>query len=200
MSAIYTLEMLQQMKGQAVKDVWHAMIGKPPGVKNTTGLKNSDEIIKAILEGQRTPSFLETFKVRAPKQSVAVEQKEMPPKSGETKKRGPKPKPKPTSVPVVTTPVPRPSSLQAYESPDLPMRVSAIQRIRLKKLYVDEREYFLDSKTNKLYTVLENKPGQLCGVWNPHSPMFMLLNQNSFTALLTTGQTSNGVFRPGLVR
>lgn len=164
MATIYTREMLQQMKGQAVKDVWHAMIGKPAGIKNTTGLKNSEEIIKAILEGQQNPEFLDSYKVRGPKQSVIVETKEMPPKPGEKKKRGPKPKDV-TLTPTVSRVVP----LQAYESTQIPLRVSEVKRIPVKKLYVNEAEYFLHASTNQLYTVVEGRPGTLCGTWNPQT-------------------------------
>ena len=85
MSASYTYEMLKQMKGQAVKDVWHAMIGKPAGLKNTTGLKNTEEIIQAILNRQANPE------VDPPKQVVArqVEPQEMPRKKQPTVKSVP---------------------------------------------------------------------------------------------------------------
>lgn len=171
MTAIYTESSLKQMKGQAVKDIWHAMIGKPAGIKNTTGLKNSEEIIQAILEGQRNPDFVQKFIVRAPKQTVAVEEKEMPPKSGtsetkpkpEAKKRGPKPKPKPVSLPQVTV---RPTQIQAYESTGIPIRPSEITRISVKKIFVGDSMYFIDSKANKVYENLEGRPGACCGLWN----------------------------------
>ena len=169
MTAIYTESSLKQMKGQAVKDIWHGMIGKPAGIKNTTGLKNGDEIIRAILEGQQNPEFLRKFLMRAPKQTLAVEEKEMPPKPGKTettvekKKPGPKPKASNTLVtPVVPKKV---SQLQAYESTDIPVKPSEITRISVKKLFVGDTMYFLDSKTNNLYENAENKPGTLCGRW-----------------------------------
>ena len=171
-SAIYTQDTLKLMKGQAVKDIWHAMIGKSPGIKNTTGLKNGEEIIQAILEGQRDPEFLQKFVLRAPKQSVEVEKKEMPTKSGNTeevekKKRGPKPKAKEilVSPPVMV----RVGQVQAYESPDIPIRPSDITRISVKKLFVGDTLYFLETKTNKLFTCVEGKPGTCCGSWNPQT-------------------------------
>ena len=163
----YTQATLKQMKTQAVKDIWHAMIGKPAGIRNTTGLKTGDEIIQAILEGQRQPEFLHKFTVRPPKQSVGVEQKEMPPKPGKTedvvmKKRGPKPKAKPVGISPVTV---RPS--QAYESSDIPIQPSDITRISVKKLYVGDTLYFLETKTNKLYQSIDGRPGSSCGTWDP---------------------------------
>ena len=166
----YTQATLKQMKGQAVKDIWHTMIGKAAGIKNTTGLKNGDEIIEAILEGQRQPEFLHKFTVRPPKQLVEVEQKEMPPKPGKKedvvmKKKGPKPKPKPVGIPPPVTV--RPS--QAYESADIPIQPSDITRISVKKLYVGDTLYFLESKTNKLYQSIDGRPGSSCGTWNPET-------------------------------
>ena len=166
----HTQTTLKQMKGQAVKDIWHAMIGKAAGIKNTTGLKNGDEIIEAILEGQRDPEFLQKFMTRAPKQPVEVEQKEMPPKPGKTeaepKKRGPKPKPKPVLAPPVTV---RSGQLQAYESPDIPIQPSEITRISVKELYVGNTLYFLETKTNKLYRANDGRPGGHCGTWDPET-------------------------------
>ena len=85
---LYTSEMLRQMKGQAVKDIWHSLIGKPAGIKNTTGLRNSEEIIQAILKGQQDPAFLQTFGYRAPKPKpeTVVEEESMPPKEKKTYK------------------------------------------------------------------------------------------------------------------
>jgi hypothetical protein len=163
MSAIYTETVLKQMKGQAVKDVWHAMIGKPPGIKNTTGLKTTEEIIQAILQGQQNPDFLKPYTLKDSKQVTPREPVEMPPKSGEKKKPGPKPKPKPL---IVSAPPSKPTQLQAYESTEAPIRPSDIVRISVKKLYVDDTLYFLDSKTNNLYKEIDGKPGPLCGVWN----------------------------------
>jgi hypothetical protein len=164
MSAIYTEDTLKQMKGQAVKDIWHAMIGKPKGIKNTTGLKNADEIIQAILEGQRNPEFLEGYK--GSKQISSRKPVEMPAKTGEKKKPGPKPKEK--SVTVATQPEQKQFHLQAYESLENPIRPSEIQRISVKKLFVNDTMYFLDSKTNTLYNVVDGKPGLPCAKWNPH--------------------------------
>jgi hypothetical protein len=169
MSATYSYDQLKMMRGQAVKDVWHSMIGKPAGIKNTTGLKNGEEIIQAILKGQETPEFLKSFGVRAPKHEEQVETKEMPPK--EKKKPGPKPKAKPA----VAAPKP-PSSqtqtqtqTQAYESTEIPLSPQEVTRIVVRKLIVDDSQYFLDAKTNKLYSVVEERPGALCGTWNPET-------------------------------
>ena len=170
MSSVYTQEALKQMKTQAVKDIWHAMIGKPAGIRNTTGLKTGDEIIQAILEGQREPEFLTKFTVRAPKQSVGVELKEeMPPKPGKTESEKKKPGPKPKPVVVPTAPPLRPKLLQAYESTELPIRALTIHRISVKKLFVGDTMYFLDSQTNKLYQSMDGRPGSSCGLWNPET-------------------------------
>jgi hypothetical protein len=174
MSAMYSETVLKQMKGQAVKDVWHAMIGKPAGIKNTTGLKNSDEIIQAILEAQQHPEFLQSYKVKDSKQIVPREPVEMPPKSGEKKKPGPKPKPNPMTV---SAPLEkRPTVLQAYESTEAPIRPSEIVRISVKKLHIGDTLYFLDSKTNKVYKEIDGKPGPLCGVWNVETRSILTLN------------------------
>jgi hypothetical protein len=166
MSATYSYEQLKQMKGQAVKDVWHAMIGKPAGIKNTTGLKNGEEIIQAILKGQETPEFLKSFGVRAPKHEEQEQTKEMPPK--EKKKPGPKPKVKP-AVQSVAVPKPLSFQTQAYESTEIPLIPQEVTRIVVRKLIVDDSQYFLDAKTNKLYSVVEGRPAALCGTWNPET-------------------------------
>jgi hypothetical protein len=165
MSATYSYEQLKQMRGQAVKDVWHAMIGKPAGIKNTTGLKNGEEIIQAILEAQKNPESLKTVPVRPPKQ-VEQEQeqpKEMPPKS-DKKKPGPKPK-----VSAAPQPVQRTGPFVAYESVGIPIVPVETKRICVKKLFVDDTLYFLESKTNTLYASIDGRPGSICGLWDPQT-------------------------------
>jgi hypothetical protein len=162
MSATYSYDQLKMMRGQAVKDVWHSMIGKPPGIKNTTGLKSGEEIIQAILEGQRNPDYLKTFGVRPSKQETQEETKEMPPK--EKKKPGPKPKEK--TVPVAA---PKQTQTYAYESAELPMMPQEVKRIAVRKLFVGETQYFLETKTNRLFSVVDGRPGCVCGSWNPQS-------------------------------
>jgi len=163
----HTYESLTKLKGQAVKDIWHAMIGKPAGIKNTTGLKNGEEIIQAILKGQADPEFLKTLHVRAPKQEIQepLEVEAMPPKPVEKKKPGPKPKAKPA----VSAPVSAPAPLEAYESLESPIKLEEIHRIVVRKLHVGGAQYFLDAKTNKLYSVLNGRPGTECGLWNPET-------------------------------
>jgi hypothetical protein len=165
MSATYSYEQLKQMRGQAVKDVWHAMIGKPAGIKNTTGLKNGDEIIQAILDAQENPEVLKKFTGRPPKQVEQEKEKpkEMPPKA-EKKKPGPKPKVKATPLP---PPIQRTGKTLAYESVEIPIVPGEIHRIVVKKLFVDDTLYFLETKTNKLYSVVDGRPGSLCGLWDP---------------------------------
>jgi hypothetical protein len=167
MSASYSYEQLKQMRGQAVKDVWHAMIGKPAGIKNTTGLKSGDEIIRAILEAQENPELLKKFTGRPPKQVEQEKEqeqpKEMPPKA-EKKKPGPKPKVKASPLP---PPLQRTGQTLAYESAEIPIVPVEIHRIVVKKLFVDDTLYFLEPKTNKLYSVLDGRPGSVCGLWDP---------------------------------
>lgn len=161
MATVYTYEALKQMRGQAVKDIWHSMIGKPAGIKNTTGLKNGEEIMKAILEAQQNPEFLKQFQVRGPKQTVGIEPKEMPPKASEKKKPGPKPK-------IQVAPV-NPKPLQAYESTEIPIQPQEVKKIVVRKLFVNDTLYFLDSKTNKVYCSVDGRPGTECGLWNRES-------------------------------
>jgi len=160
---LYTYESLNQMKGQAVKDVWHAMIGKPAGIKNTTGLRNTEEIIQAILKGQSDPEFLKTFGVRPPKPKEEVrEEKEtepMPPK----KKPGPKPK---VSNPIVVPVIQRPKQTLAIESNEIPLVPQDVIRRTFRKFHVGNDSYFLESTTNQVFSVVDNKPGMVLGVWN----------------------------------
>ena len=159
----YTYETLLRMKGQAVKDVWHAMIGKPAGIKNTTGLRNSEEIIQAILKGQSDPEFLRTFGVRAqkPKEEIQEEQETepMPPK----KKPGPKPK---LSNPLVIPVVQRPKETLAVESNEVPLVPQDVIRRSFRKFHVGENTYFLESTTHQLFSVVDNKPGPMVGIWD----------------------------------
>jgi hypothetical protein len=153
---------LRKLKGQALKDVWHAMIGKGPGIKNTTGLKNSEEILEAILKGQDDPAFLERFGKREYKQEVEVKPVEpMPPK--EKKKPGPKPA-APVPVPV---PVHVPVQIHAVEGPDAPKTRVHVEKIRLHKLQVGSTLYFLDKESNNVYSVENNRPGSVIGTWDP---------------------------------
>lgn len=149
------------MKGQVVKDIWHAMIGKPAGIKNTTGLRNAEEIIEAILKGQSDPEFLRTFGVRPPKpkEDIQEEKEEMPPK----KKPGPKPK---LSNPIVVPVVQRPKGTAAVESNEIPIVPQDVIRRSFRKFHVDDSLYFLESTTNQVFSVVDKKPGVLLGVWN----------------------------------
>jgi hypothetical protein len=159
----YTELDLRKMKGQALKDVWHSMIGKPVGLKNTTGLKNSEEIVQAILQGQANTEFLEPYKVREGKhKAVEPEHVEpMPPK--EKKKPGPKPK---SSVQAVQPTVP--VRAVAVESMETPLSGVFVERIKLRKLHVNEQQYYLDAESKKVFAVeASGKPGSCVGMWNP---------------------------------
>jgi hypothetical protein len=157
----YTYSSLQQMKGQAVKDIWHAMIGKPAGIKNTTGLRNSEEIIQAILKGQADPEFLKTFGVRPPKPKEEVREEEETESMAPKKKPGPKPKlVNPVVIPQKT------KTIAAVESNTLPLVPQDVIRRTLRKLHVGEMSYFLEVKTNQVFSVVDNKPGVLLGLWD----------------------------------
>lgn len=156
MATRYTSEMLHQMKGQAVKDAWHSMIGKPAGIKNTTGLKTTEDIIQAILKGQEDPAFLQGYCVcpRTPKQAVERAVVEpMPPKKN--------------AISVKPPSKPSASHYQAIESTEIPLVASEVKRISVRKLHLENASYFLDPSSQQLYTIQDNKPGSPCGVWNP---------------------------------
>ena len=155
---IYSELDLRKMKGQALKDTWHALIGKPPGLKNTTGLRNSEEIVQAILRAQADPNF------RPAKEPARAEVDLMPPK--EKQKPGPKPKPKPA----VSSPPPPPrppQSIQAVESTELPLTQIGVKRIRLKKLQIGQIQYYVEDETQRVYEIQGRTPGDCIGTWNP---------------------------------
>ena len=184
----YTELDLRKLKGQILKDVWHSMIGKEAGIKNTTGLKNSEEILAAILKGQDDPLFLEPFKKvrQLPyKGKEADPVVEMPnhlePKdSGETKtqtqtqtqqqthakkepqKRGPKLKPSKVHVHVHV-----PS--QAIESTDLPLQTRDVEKKKVKRFHIGSTLVFIELETNTVYEAIGNTPGSPCGLWNPET-------------------------------
>ena len=164
-SYLYTEVELRRLKGQAVKDIWHEMIGKPPGVKNTTGLKSGEDVLHAILQAQSDPTFLAKFRVRTPKPSVyeEVEEREMPPPK---KKPGPKPSSKSKGPPLVVIPV---QQTKAIESTEAPLPIHDVKRITVHSLLVNDVRYFLDAKTKTVYVSTENRPGEVCGTWDPKS-------------------------------
>lgn len=145
---MYTSEILHSMKGQAIKDIWHGMIGKPPGLKNTTGLKNTEEIIQAILKAQETSPVVSQVTLQTPK---VVEPSRVEASMGPKKQ------------------VPKKTSTLALESTELPLSGVEVQRVTLRKLHLEHISYFLDPETNNLYTIQDNRPGSLCGSWNPET-------------------------------
>lgn len=168
---IYTELDLRKLRGQAIKDIWHSMIGKGPGIRNTTGLKNTDEIIQAILQGQENPEFLKqrTTNPLKHKADESIELEEMPPKQ----KPGPKPKQKgPVALSdtaahrIMASSVAACSSTRpavvAVESTEAPLTNIEVNRIKVRKLYVDNTLYFLDVEKNNVYS----RPGVLYGHWN----------------------------------
>ena len=157
---IYSELDLRKMKTQALKDVWHALIGKPPGLKNTTGLRTSEEILQAILKAQADPTF------RPAKEPDRAVVESMPPK--EKKKPGPKPKPPSVDpVPVVSMTPQTPAAVQAVESTELPLAQVEVKRIRLKKLMLGQTQYYLEEETFRVYEIQGRTPGDCIGTWNP---------------------------------
>ena len=159
---LYTELELRKLKGQALKDVWHAMIGKEPGLKNTTGLKNSEEILQAILLGQVNKDYLSQFTGRQPHKHIqrTVEEEtsvEMPPK-----------KPKVKANPIVVSQV-LPVKTMAVESMDLIEKHIEVHRIALKKLHIGDTSYFVDKATQTVYSIDNNRPGTILGKWNPET-------------------------------
>lgn len=160
---LYTELELRKLKGQALKDVWHAMIGKEAGLKNTTGLKNSEEILQAILLGQVNTDYLSHFTGRQPHKQVerTVEEEapvEMPPKK-------PKVKANPILVPHQRLPV----KMMAVESMERVDTNIEVHRISLKKLHIGEHSYFVDKATQTVYSIDNNRPGAILGKWNPET-------------------------------
>ncbi len=153
----YTELDLRKLKGQELKDVWHKMIGKEAGIKNTTGMKTTEDILQAILKGQSDPSFLTPFqKVRQASESSHKAKVESPvgkpmPKSGESKRRGGEPKVVP----------------QAFESMTPPLKAECIEKRMVKKLHLGSDLVFLDPLTNIVYEAIANTPGVRCGTWDP---------------------------------
>lgn len=149
---MYSYEMLAKMKGQAVKDIWHSMIGKEAGIRNTTGLKTMEEVIQAILKAQEDPSIVKNLPQKAPKQ-VMVEREEEP----MVRKKNPNP---------IIIP-PSKKTIQAVESNEIPLTNIEIKRVVVKKLIIGDVEYFKDKETNEVFSVENGRPGQRVGVWNP---------------------------------
>jgi hypothetical protein len=162
----YTELDLRKLKGQALKDVWHLMIGKEAGIKNTTGLKNSEEILAAILKGQEDPAFLEPFqKVRTithkAKEPASVV--EMPVETTK-QKRGPKPKANPIVIPKPTK-----VRTEAVESSNLPLYTSDVQKTKVKKFHIGSTVVYIDTESNIVYEAIGNTPGAPCGTWDPEA-------------------------------
>lgn len=170
---LYTELDLRKLRGQALKDVWHDMIGKPPGLHNTTGLHNTEDIVQAILQGQKNPEYLNRFAKRQHKQKEVESVVEMPPQElppKERKKPGPKPKPKPDQNPIVMPTLPLATlRIQAVESMDEPQKKIEVERIKLNKLHIGSEVYFLDRASNTVYTMENTRPGSICGTWDPSS-------------------------------
>ncbi len=155
--AMYSYDMLTKLKGQAVKDIWHAMLGKGAGIKNTTGLKYTEDIIQAILKAQEDPGFLQSFKASKttdPKPQVVEKEEESMPR-----KKNPNP---------IIVPVPK-KTVQAVESDALPQKNVEVRRVVVAKLIVGENEYFKDKETQQVYSMENGRPGQLLGVWDPQT-------------------------------
>jgi hypothetical protein len=170
----YTELDLRKLKTQALKDVWHSMIGKEAGIKNTTGLKTGEEILAAILKGQDDPGFLEPFlKVRqtthkAKEPAPVVEMPKGNADSGETKKQPQKRGPKPKANPIV---MPKAGKVrtEAIESTELPLEPRTVEKTKVKKFHIGSTLVFIDLETNTVYEAIGNTPGSPCGRWDPIS-------------------------------
>lgn len=57
----------------------------------------------------------------------------------------------------------------AVETTDLPIAVSEVVRISVHLFHFNNTSYFIESQTNKLYNVVDGRPGSLVGIWNPES-------------------------------
>lgn len=158
----HTYESLRRLKGQEVKDIWHAKIGKPAGLRNVTGLKCMEEIIQAILKAESDETFLKGVRVRAPKQEIKESLVEMPPKGKPGRKPGQTSKP--NSVPRMPS-VP----FQAYETTEIPLKVEEVVRVVVHKLIVEDVEYFVEAKTKKVFASVNGRPGPEYGTWDPET-------------------------------
>ena len=170
---LYSELELRKLKGQALKDVWHAMIGKEAGIKNTTGLKNSEEILQAILLGQANKEYLNQFLTRQPhkQKEPPVKQEEDPepmrhkqPKESKESKESKQPKVKPNPILV-----PQGSLIvksMAVESMEPIEKNSEVHRICLKKIHIGDKSYFVDKATQTVYSIDNNRPGSILGRWN----------------------------------
>ena len=143
MTHVYSELDLRKLKGQALKDAWHSMIGKPAGLKNTTGLKTSEEIIQAILRKQAEGGKCQLEEIASPPI-------EMPPKAKEKEKK--------KEV--------KAKHLLAIESTEASLEVADVVRICVTKKTIEGVDYYVENQTNKVYSI---KDGQLQGIWNPET-------------------------------
>jgi hypothetical protein len=177
----YTELELRKLKGQALKDVWHLMIGKEAGIKNTTGLPNGEAILQAILKGQANPDFLEPYKVKRTRHKAEekpeVEEMPKPQETKEVKKRGPKPKPKVNPNPICLPPTS--VEAQAVESSETPLQVSNVVKYSIYTLIVGEQEYFVDRESKKIFEKINRYPGKLLGVWNAQTKQILPYEEDS---------------------
>jgi hypothetical protein len=161
---IYTELELRKLKGQALKDVWHTMIGKGPGIKNTTGLKNSEEILQAILLAQVNQEYLNQFtrnhckehKQIEPPNQQEVASVSMPPKKAKAKSNAIVPVQQ--AIPVKT---------MAVEAMEPIEKNVEVHRICLKKVHLGGESYFVDKAIQTVYSIVNNRPGTILGKWNP---------------------------------
>lgn len=156
---MYSYDILTKMKGQSVKDIWHSMIGKEEGIRNTTGLKTMEDVIHAILKAQEDPLFLNEFKEKAPKHSVVEKEEECM-----GRKKNPN---------VIVIPPKIKKTVQAVESNELPFKTE-VRHVVVKKLIVGSVEYFKDKETNEVYSIENNRPGQRLGLWNAETRSIVL--------------------------
>ena len=59
-----------------------------------------------------------------------------------------------------------PKKILAVETRELPILVADVVKTTVHLLHIADTQYFLDSVTKKLYTVVDGRPGSLYGVWD----------------------------------
>ena len=146
----YTELDLRRLKGQALKDTWHDMIGKPPGLKNVTGLHSLEEIIQAILQKQSEREECLSEEIRPIFVEVA-----MPPKAA--------PRPQKEKAEKAAKPIKKKvTNLLAIESMEEPLEVLEVIRRIVQPKTIQGHEYYVEKDSNNVYTI---KTGEYQGVW-----------------------------------
>ena len=70
----------------------------------------------------------------------------------------------------------RPKKILAIETTELPILVADVVKTSVHLFHVKGNQYFLDSTTKKLYTVVDGRPGSLYGIWDAESKTIQVLD------------------------